>query len=66
MSEKSAGDLVEDVTVTTGQWAEGIFYATAITLPIIILIGISVGLVMGITRFSVRKMETSFSVGGNQ
>ncbi len=66
MSEGSIGDVVEDTVERTGLWFEGIVTGTLIVLPIFIMIGLVMGLSMGATRFSTRKMETVFKVGGNQ
>ncbi len=66
MSKGSVVEIVEDTTERAGLWFEGIVTGTLIALPIFIMIGIVLGLSMGATRYSARKMETVFSVGGNQ
>jgi hypothetical protein len=66
VSEGSVGDVVEDTAERTGLWFEGIVTGTLIALPIFIMMGLVMGLAMGATRFSARKMETVFKVGGNQ
>ena len=66
MTDNSVGEVIDDTSQLTGLWAEGIFLGTAITVPIILMMAILLGLTMGATRYSIRKMESVFRVGGNQ
>ena len=66
MTDISAGEVIDDASQLTGLWAEGIFYGATITVPIILMMAILLGLTMGASRYSIRKMESVFRVGGNQ
>jgi len=66
MTNNSAGEVIEDTSTMTGMWAEGIFYGLTYTVPIVIMMAIVVGVTMGAGRYSIRKMESLFRIGGNQ
>ena len=66
MTENSAGEVIDDTSIMTGMWAEGIFYGLTSTIPIIMMMALVVGVTMGLGRYSIRKMESIFMVGGNQ
>ncbi len=66
MTDNSAGEVIDDTSTLTGMWAEGIFYGLTKTVPILIMMAIVVGVTMGLGRYSIRKMESVFRVGGNQ